>query len=232
MKRDRLTFAMIIGIPLIQLLLFGFAINMDPKKMPTVMVMADESVLTRQLIVGFQNSKYFKILDKNKNQKEADELLRRGDVQFVFYFPPDFTTKLIRGDKPELLVEADATDPAATSSALTAVSEIVQLFSANLAVGLTFSALARNQLQAMQLSFFFFLTSILLSGFMFPFQGMPEWAQVLGSALPLTHFLMIVRGIMLKGNGFFDILPSIVAIFLFLIIVMMIGMKYYRQTLD
>jgi len=357
MKRDRLTFAMIIGIPLIQLLLFGFAINMDPKKMPTVMVMADESVLTRQLIVGFQNSKYFKILDKNKNQKEADELLRRGDVQFVFYFPPDFTTKLIRGDKPELLVEADATDPAATSSALTAVSEIVRLFSknlagslsylsvpelpinlilhskynpdritsynivpgllgvvltmtmvvitslaitrerergtmesllampvyplevilgklvpyivvgyiqvilivlaacfvfnvplkgslillflsclpfiaANLAVGLTFSALARNQLQAMQLSFFFFLPSILLSGFMFPFQGMPEWAQVLGSALPLTHFLMIVRGIMLKGNGFFDILPSIVAIFLFLIIVMMIGMKYYRQTLD
>src|SRR3990167_2034894 len=138
MKRDRLTFAMIIGIPLIQLLLFGFAINMDPKKMPTVMVMADESVLTRQLVVSFQNSKYFKILDKNKSQKEADELLRRGDVQFVFYFPPDFTTKLIRGKKPELLVEADATDPAATSNALTAVSDIIQLFSKNLTGSLSY----------------------------------------------------------------------------------------------
>jgi len=103
---------------------------------------------------------------------------------------------------------------------------------ANLAVGITFSTLAKNQLQAVQMAFFFFLPSILLSGFMFPFRGMPEWAQWVGTCLPNTHFLRIVRGILLKGNGFTEIIPELWPLLLFLTIAMTIGVKRYRQTLD
>lgn len=357
MRRDRMTFGMMIGIPIIQLMLFGFAINSDPKNLPTAIVSADHSIFTREIITSLQNSSYFKILPGNTSAAKAEKLLREGQVEFVLYFPQNFSKKLIHGDKPEILMEADATDPAATSNALSTMENISENFSksftgslsylnptaspirliiqpkynpnritqynivpgllgvvltmtmvvitslaitrerergtmesllampvrplevmlgkltpyifvgyvqvifililsryiflvpingslvllllacfpfiiANLAVGLTFSTIAKNQLQAMQSSFFFFLPSILLSGFMFPFYGMPQWAQALGNCFPLTHFLVIVRGIMLKGNGLQEILPSLEAILLFFIVALIVGIKRYRQTLD
>lgn len=357
MRRDRMTFAMMIGIPLIQLLLFGYAINSDPKHLPTVVVGADNSAFTRQIITDLQNSSYFTIKNGNYSQQAADKLLKQGNALFAIYFPQNFTKKLIHGEQPELLLEADATDPAATSYSIGVFQSIIQLFTqqftgslsylnvspspinliiqpkynperitqynivpgllgvvltmtmviitalaitreqergtmesllampvrptevmlgkitpyivvgyiqvsiiltlahflfsvpidgslllllcacfpfiiANLAVGLTFSTLAKNQLQAMQAAFFYFLPSLLLSGFMFPFYGMPTWAQYLGNCLPLTHFLVIVRGIMLKGNGFLDIIPSVVSILIFFCAIFLIGVKRYRLTLD
>ncbi len=110
---------------------------------------------------------------------------------------------------------------------------VVLIFiAANLTLGIPFSSIARNQLQAMQMTFFFFLPSILLSGFMFPFRGMPDWAQWIGSLLPLTHFLLLVRGIMLKGNGFLDLIPQIWPILAFMVVVILIGLGFYKRTLD
>lgn len=357
MKRDRFTFGMMIGIPILQLILFGYAINSDPKHLPTVIVDADNSVFTRSIIADLQQSSYFHILEGSWNAKEADHLLRTGKVLFAIYFPQSFSRRLVHEEKPELLLEADATDPAATSIAISTFQNLNQIISqqykgslsylnipdpsinlivqpkynperitqynvvpgllgvvltmtmvmitalaitrerergtmesllampvtpievmlgklapyifvgyiqvivilvvahylfgvplngslillffacfpfiiANLAIGLTFSTLAKNQLQAMQSSIFFLLPSILLSGFMFPFYGMPYWGQVIGNILPLTHFLVIVRGIMLKGNGLYDILPSIAAILLFFLVILILGVKRYRQTLD
>ncbi|NNM59400.1 MAG: ABC transporter permease [Legionellales bacterium] len=357
MKRDRLTFAMIIGIPLIQLIFFGYAINYNPKHLPTVVVQADQSDITRKITIGLQNSDYFSILPGLYNQTSANKMLARGEVQFVVYFPPDFTERLIRNQQPELLIEADATDPAATSFALDVIPNLSALIdtsftgslsylqqapspinfvvhtkynpehltqfnivpgllgvvltmtmvlitsmamarerergtmenllamptrplevilgkvlpyvavgyvqvslillagyflfqipmegslwllyiaflpfiAANLTVGLLFSTVAKNQLQAMQMAFFFFLPSIILSGFLFPFRGMPVWAQYLGDLLPLTHFLPIVRGILLKGNGLIDIWPDLGVIILFFLVVLGLGLKRYRQTLD
>ena len=357
MKRDRVTLGMMIGLPLIQLILFGYAINTDPKHLPTALISADHSSLTRNFTVALQNSAYFTILPSITTEKEAEKQLLHGKIQFIIYIPEHFSRDLVRNQTPELLVEADATDPAATGNAIDAIQSINTLLysnyqgalsylkpidspvnliiqskynpgritqynivpgllgvvltmtmivitslaitrerergtmesllampvrpfevmlgklipyivvgyiqvllillaahylffvpmqgslilllfaclpfiAANLAVGLMFSTLAKNQLQAMQLSFFFFLPSILLSGFMFPFRGMPDWAQALGNILPLTHFMLIVRGILLKGSSFFDILPEINAIILFLLAVLLIGMKRYRQTLD
>lgn len=357
MKRDRFTFALMIGIPFIQLILFGYAINSDPKHLPTAIVSADNSVFTRSLIADIQNSSYFKVLPGNTSEKQAEYLLKTGKAQFIIYFPQNFSERLLRGNKPELLVEADATDPAATSFSLGVFQNLSQLFSqsftgslnylnqsdppinliiqakynperitqynivpgllgvvltmtmvvitslaitrererdtmesllampvrplevmlgkitpyifvgyiqvsviliaahylffvpidgslillllacfpfiiANLGVGLTFSTIAKNQLQAMQSSFFYFLPSMLLSGFMFPFHGMPAWAQAVGNLLPLTHFLVIVRGIMLKGNGIVEILPSVGAMLLFFFVVLLVGITRYRQTLD
>lgn len=357
MKRDRVTFGMMIGLPLLQLILFGFAINTDPKKLPTAYVAADSSSFTRNFTVALQNSRYFDILRNIHTQKDAEDQLARGNIQFIIFVPQHFTEKLIHQNNPEILVEADATDPAATGNAIDAVTQINQLLynsyngilnylnranppvnlivqskynpgritqynivpgligvvltmtmivitslaitrerergtmesllampvrptevmigklipyiivgyiqillilffshylfkvpiegsvilllfaclpfiAANLAVGLMFSTFAKNQLQAMQLSFFFFLPSILLSGFMFPFRGMPNWAQIIGNALPLTHYLVIVRGILLKGNGLNAILPAIYSILAFLAVVLILGVKRYRQTLD
>ncbi len=358
MKRDRVTFAMMVGIPLLQLMLFGFAINSDPKHLPTVIVSADHGPFSRTLISAMQHSGYFQVLRQVETEAEAARLLQLGDVQFVLNIPPDFSRKILRGERPALLLEADATDPAATGPAVAAVRAMagnlfdrdltgplaplrdrpgpvdlrlhahynpenitqynvvpglmgvvltmtmiiitalamtrerergtmenllatpvrpfevmtgkivpyvivgyIQLtlilvaakvlfhvpivgsiplvyavalafIAANLAVGITFSTLAQNQLQAVQMAFFFFLPSILLSGFMFPFRGMPEWAQAIGSALPLTHFLRIVRGVLLKGNGFAEILPELWPILLFMTVALTIGLKRYRQTLD
>jgi ABC-2 type transport system permease protein len=356
MKRDRVTFGMMIGLPLLQLILFGFAINTDPKALPTAIISGDHSVFTRNFTVALQNSSYFKLVPSITTDAEAEKYLRRAQIQFAIYIPQNFSTKLVHGDYPEILVEADATDPSATGNAIQAVQAmnnllynfqgplhylqpttspvnlIIQskynpgrisqyniipgllgvvltmtmiiitalaitrerergtmesllampvrplevilgklipyivvgyiqvslilllatfLFSvpiegsiillllaclpfiaANLGVGLMFSTLAKNQLQAMQLSFFFFLPSMLLSGFMFPFRGMPGWAQDIGNILPLTHFLIIVRGILLKGNGILDILPEVNSIILFLLVALFLGVKRYRQTLD
>ena len=358
MRRDRLTFGMMVGIPLVQLMLFGFAINSDPRHLPTAVRIADHSQFSRALVAALRQSDYFTIVREAETEAEAAHLLRLGEVQFVINIPEDFSRRLLRGERPTVLVEADATDPAATGPAIAAVRTLsanvfdreltgplarlrakpgpvdfqlhahynpenitqfnvvpglmgvvltmtmviitalaitrerergtmenllstpvrpfeviagkiipyiivgylqatlilvaarfifrvpmegnlalvyaVAFFfiAANLAVGITFSALAKNQLQAMQMAFFFFLPSILLSGFMFPFRGMPEWAQWVGSILPLTHFLRIVRGILLKGNGLVEIAPELWPLIAFLVVAMAIGVKRYRQTLD
>ena len=358
MRRDRVTFGMMVGIPLMQLMLFGFAINSDPKHLPTVVLNADRGPFGRSLVAGMQHSAYFEFAQEVSTEAEAERLLALGEVQFVVQIPSDFSRRLIRGESPEVLVEADATDPGAAGGALAAVQALVEtvwqrdmggplshlqrgppavnlvvhrlynpevvtqynivpglmgvvltmtmviitalaitrerergtmenllatpvrpfevmagkilpyivvgyiqvslilvaarfvfqvpmvgslfvvyavailFIAANLAVGITFSTLAQNQLQAMQMAFFFFLPSILLSGFMFPFRGMPEWAQHIGSVLPLTHFLRIVRGVLLKGSGWTEIMPEVWPIALFMVVVMAIGVKRYRQTLD
>jgi len=358
MRRDRLTFAMMVGIPLIQLVLFGFAINSDPKHLPTAILVADNSQFSRSFVRALENSDYFHVVRTLSSEGEAEEMLAEGDVQFVVEIPQNFARKLMRGERPEILLAADATDPSATGNAIAAITQlgqtalnrdlqgvlqplrgkpgpfevtihrrynpegitqynivpglmgviltmtmimmtglamtrerergtmenllatpvrpfevmagkivpyilvgyiqvtlillaawaifgvpmvgsVVLLFAvvlvfiaANLAVGITFSTVARNQMQAMQMTFFFFLPSMLLSGFMFPFRGMPEWAQTIGEVLPLTHFLRMVRGILLKGNGVMDTLPHLLPLLLFLLAVVAIGLKRYRKTLD
>ena len=358
MRRDRLTFAMIIGIQLMQPILFGFAINSDPKHLPTAILMADQSIFSRTILQALTNSGYFQIVKVVDNEAEISHLLALGEVQFALTIPTDFARQLVRGERPVLLLEADATDPAATSNALSVLNTLVStvldrelsgplqhlrsrpppvelrihrhynpegitqynivpglmgvvltmtmvmitslaitrerergtmenllatpvrpievmigkivpyilvgyiqvtlilfaahfifavpllgnlalllsvtllFIAANLALGITFSTIAKNQLQAMQMSFFFFLPSILLSGFMFPFRGMPVWAQHLGEILPLTHFLRIVRGILLKGNNLAEIWPQLWPIALFMSVVIILGLLRYRETLD
>ncbi|NIA05561.1 MAG: ABC transporter permease [Proteobacteria bacterium] len=358
MRRDRVTMAMMIGIPILQMIIFGFAINSNPKHLPTVILAADHSVFSRTIIAAMQNSEYFQVVKTVADEEEADRLIENGGVQFVLDIPQQFSRRLVRGEKPALLLTADATDPAATSNALAAFRVIAEqalsrdlagplrylrrnaapldvilhrrfnpeaitqynivpglmgvvltmtlviitalaitrerergtmenllstpvkpmevmigkiipyivvgyvqmgvillagrflfgvpligslslllaasllFIAANLGVGLTFSTLARNQLQAVQMAFFFFLPSILLSGFMFPFRGMPVWAQRVGELLPLTHYLRIVRGILLKGNSFEQILPHLWPIMAFLVVALTIGLKRYRGTLD
>jgi ABC-2 type transport system permease protein len=357
LKRDRLTFGMIVGIPVVQLVLFGFAINSDPKHLPTAVIDADRSEFSRLIVSRLATTDYFAFTTAT-DADGAARLLAHGAVQFVVTIPAGFSRALVRGERPALLVEADATDPAATSNAIAALRRIgetaldrelvgplaslagasapfevvvhpmynpeaitqynivpglmgviltmtmvlmtglaitretergtmenllatpatplevmtgkivpyvmiglvqvslilllarflfgvpmigsfavlfaaVLLFiAANLTLGLTFSSIARNQLQAMQMTFFFFLPSILLSGFMFPFRGMPGWAQAIGEVLPLTHFLRIVRGVLLKGNGWFDVLPEMWPIAAFMFAVVAIGLRFFRSTLD
>ena len=358
MRRDRVTFGMMIGVPLIQLVLFGYAINADPKRLPTAVLMADYGPQGRTVLHAIRNSGYFEFKRELTSEQEGRDVLARGDVQFVVNIPQGFTRDLLRGERPAILIEADATDPAATSNAIGSLRMVltralqhdlkgplaflagredpielrvhaqynpeaitqynivpglmgvvitmtmvmitglaitrerergtmenllsmptrpfevmvgkiipyilvgyVQLglillaarvlfevpmhgnlgilllvaflfITANLAMGITFSTLAENQLQAVQLSFFFFLPSLLLSGFMFPFRGMPEWAQAVGELLPLTHFLRVVRGILLKGNGLYDIVLQLWQIALFAVVALAVGIKRYRQTLD
>lgn len=358
MRRDRLTFAMIVGIPILQLILFGFAINADPRSLPTAVLAADNSIFARSFIRAMENSGYFHVNRVVTSAAEGERLLDLGEAQFFVTIPEDFSRSLQRGERPVLLVEADATDPAATSNALATLAALNQtalardlsgslaslqpapppfevrvqrrynpegitqynivpglvgtiltmtmvimtslamtrerergtmenllatpvrpievmagkivpyiivgyiqviiiliaskllfgvpmvgslfllsvaliiFIAANLAVGFTFSTLAKNQLQAMQMAFFFFLPSILLSGFMFPFRGMPEWAQWLGKILPLTHFLRILRGILLKGNEFPEILPNLWPIGAFLLATGAVALMRYRETLD
>lgn len=358
MRRDRVTFAMMIGIPVMQLLLFGYAINSDPRHLNAVILNADQGPFGRSMVAALENSDYFNFDQKVSTEAEARRLIEQGEVQFVVNIPVDFSRRLLRGERPPLLIEADATDPAATGGALAAVNgaiaaglrhdlkgplahlaakpgpvevvvhrhynpEVITQYNivpglmgvvltmtmviitalaitrerergtmenllstparplevmtgkivpyvvvgyiqlsliliaarflfevplagsvgllyataflfivANLSVGITFSTIAKNQLQAMQMAFFFFLPSILLSGFMFPFAGMPEWAQRMGSVLPLTHFLRVVRGIMLKGNGLIEVLPHLWPMALFALAMLTIGVRRYRQTLD
>jgi len=358
MRRDRLTFGMMVGIPMLQLILFGYAINSNPKHLPTAIYAADNSPFSRTVVWGLRNSSYFDLTREAHSAGEIRNLLAEGRVQFAVTVPVDFSRKLLRGEKPELLLEADATDPSAVGFAQAAVNQLatsvvnrdltgpltklrasappfnlvthqhynpesisqynivpgligvmltmtmiiitglaitrerergtmenllstpvhpgevivgkivpyimvgyvqmslvllaakflfnvpfigsVQLLVvlallfivANLAVGITFSTIAKNQLQAVQMAFFFFLPSLLLSGYMFPFRGMPSWAQAIGECLPLTHFLRIVRGILLKGNGLAECAPDLWPIALFVVVVLAIGIKRYRQTLD
>jgi ABC-2 type transport system permease protein len=358
LKRDRLTFGMIVGIPVVQLILFGFAINSDPKHLPTAALIADRGEFSRSILAGLKNSSYFEYIGEAANEQESDRMLATGEAQFVVTIPADFSLRLMRGERPALLLEADATDPSATGNAIAAVNQLAQtvlahdltgplaplagsagafevrvharynpeaitqynivpglmgviltmtmvmmtglaitrerergtmenllatpatvlevmtgkivpyvligliqvtlvltlawllfgvpihgsltvlylavliFIAANLTLGLTFSSLARNQLQAMQMTFFFFLPSMLLSGFMFPFRGMPNWAQDIGEALPLTHFLRVVRGVLLKGNGWPEVIPETWPIALFGLVVIAIGLRTFRSTLD
>jgi len=358
LKRDRLTFGMIVGVPIIQLVLFGFAINSDPKSLPTMLLDVDKSEFSRSIASALANSGYFAFIGEASGEDEADRALATGRTQFVVTIPAGFSRALIRGEHPDVLVEADATDPTATGNAVAALRAIAQsalahdltgplaplagtpgaftmvvhprynpeavtqynivpglmgviltmtmvlmtglaitreqergtmenllstpatalevmtgkivpyvmigllqvtivlvlarlifkvpmqgnagvlylavllFIAANLTLGLTFSSIARNQLQAMQMTFFFFLPSILLSGFMFPFRGMPRWAQAIGEVLPLTHFLRIVRGVLLKGNAITDVLSETWPIVAFMTVVMLIGLRTFKSTLD
>ena len=358
LRRDRVTFGMIIGIPLLQLTLFGFAINNDPRHMPTAVICTDHSPVTRTLLAAMQTSDYFDIRGELPDEEAGRRALARGQVQFVLNIPPDFTRRLLRGEHPALLLEADATDPTTTGQALAAISQMIpqvtareltgalaslapgpapfevrvhRLYNpeaitrynivpglmgvilllmmvlmtglaitrerergtmenmlamplrpievmigklvpyiaigllqatiilsvarllfhvpfagsvpllylaallfiiANLTVGITISSLAQNQLQAMQMTVFYFLPNLLLSGFMFPFQGMPRWAQAIGNLLPLTHFNRLVRGIFLKGNPWPDLWPSVLPLLIFTGIFLCLAVRSYRRTLD
>jgi len=358
MRRDRLTFAMIVGIPILQLVLFGYAINSDPKSLPTAIVDHDRSVMSRSLSAAIENTGYFDIVARPGSDEAGDELIARGRVQFVVSIPPAFGRNVQRGERPQVNVAADASDPAATGNALAAldrlgaralrhdldgplaalapgpppfdvnvqrrynaegitqynivpgllgvilqmtmvmmtafavtrerergtfenllatpvtpievmtgkivpyiavgfaqaaiilaaagalfdvpmlgsmtllVASMTLFIAALLALGFTISTVARSQLQAMQMTFFFFLPSLLLSGFMFPFRGMPDWAQALGEVFPLTHFLRVVRGVMLKGNGWSETAPHLWPMVAFLAVVAAVALARSRRTLD
>lgn len=358
MRRDRITMGMIVGVPLMQLCLFGFAINFNPKALPTAVSVADPGPFARSIVAALRNSSYFEIVAETNSPTQARQLLRKGEVLFVVEIPVNFTRDLMRGQRPDLLIEADATDPAAGGFAMNAFqglaltalrddlkgplaaraqgpppfdtithllynpesstqytivpgllaiiltmtmvlmtclaltrerergtyenllampatpveimigkiapnimvgaiqSGIILLMAkfvfavpmagsflllagalavyiiANLAVGYCFSTIADNQLQAMQMTTFFLLPAILLSGFAFPFDGMPQWAQYIGEILPATHFLRIIRGILLKDNGFPEIWPELWPLLLFTLVVGTVALLRFRRTLD
>jgi ABC-2 type transport system permease protein len=358
LRRDRITFAMMIMIPLLQLTLFGYAINTSPRHLPTAVLVQDDSAFARSFIAAMRATDYFDISTSAASEEELDRLILSGKVLFGVQIPAHFGRDLMRGERPALLVVADAADPTATGSAIAALQGLsAQVFSreltgpaaslapqplpyelrvhqrynpagetrlnivpglmgmiltltmliftalsvtreiergtmesllampirpveimlgkiapylivggvqmtiilvaarllfgipvigslwlligltllfilANLSIGYTFSTVAQNQLQAMQMSFFFFLPNILLSGFMFPFKGMPGWAQAIGEILPLTHYLRIVRGIMLKGATFIDLQTDVLALAAFTLFAMGVAVARFRQTLD
>jgi len=358
LRRDRITFAMIVGIPIMQMALFGFAINTDPKHLPTALSIADESEFTRSFIAALQSSQYFKIVATAPTPAGARRLLAEGKVLFVLDVPAGFTRDLVKGARPSLLMEADATDSQAVTAALGALPSIVQsalqkdlvgplsplaqqagaydvtvhrlynpegitqynvvpglmgviltmtmvvmtglaitrerergtmenllaspvlpievttgkivpyvaigllqatiillsarfvfgvpivgsvvvlyigallFIGATLAVGIMLSSVAQNQLQGVQLAFFYFLPNILLSGFMFPFPGMPRWAQLIGNVLPLTYFNRLVRGVMLKGAGWSESWQQFWPMLLFMIVMTAVAVRFYKRTLD
>jgi ABC-2 type transport system permease protein len=354
LRRDRVSFAMIIMIPLVQLMLFGYAINTMPRDLPTAVLMQERNDLTRSILAALENTKFFKVTRLPRTEAEVDQLLASGTVLFAVEIPANFERSVRRGDKPAMLIEADATDPVASGTALGALGQVLQtalshdrdvpdntampfeirtharynpagvtqlnivpglvgtiltmtmliftalsvtreiergtmesllampispveimlgkivpyilvgfvqasliigigvslfgvpvvgnlgmlaalstlFIAANLSIGYTFSTIAQNQLQAMQMSMMFFLPNILLSGFMFPFAGMPVWAQYVGEALPLTHYLRIVRSIMLKGASLGDLRSDGIALFVLMLIAMTIAVTRFRRTLD
>jgi ABC-2 type transport system permease protein len=354
LRRDRVSFAMIVAMPLMQLVLFGYAINTQPRDLPTVVLLQEHSDVGRAIIAALENTRYFRVDHRAATREEFDRLLASGRVMFGIEIPAGFERALRRGERPALLVAADATDPVAAGTALSALGAITQsalahergvpevsapafevrsharynpagltqlnivpglvgtiltmtmlIFTAlsvtreiergtmesllsmpitpieimlgkivpyilvgflqaamiigagallfdvpilgsvallallstlfiatNLSIGYTFSTIAQNQLQAMQMSLMFFLPNILLSGFMFPFAGMPVWARWIGEALPLTHYLRIVRAIMLKGAGFGDLHVDAAALGGLMLVAMTIAVTRFRRTLD
>jgi ABC-2 type transport system permease protein len=354
LRRDRITLATMISIPLLQLIMFGYAINTTPRDLPTAVLLQESSDVGRSILAAMQNTKFFKITRQLHNEAEFDQVLASGEVLFAVEIPADFERALRRGDKPALLVSADATDPVAAGPALAALTELVEtalvndrglpdtgqplfeirthqrynpaqstplnivpgllgtiltltmlIFTAlsvtreiergtmesllampitpfeimlgkiapyvlvgfvqaalilgagvvmfgvpivgnlallaalttlfivvNLSFGYTFSTLAQNQLQAMQMSMMFFLPNLLLSGFIFPFLGMPRWAQLIGEWLPLTHFIRIVRAIMLKGATLGQLQYDTLALVGLMAFAMTVAVTRFRRTLD
>jgi ABC-2 type transport system permease protein len=354
LRRDRVSFAMIVMVPIMQILLFGYAINTTPRDLPTAVLLEEHSDLSRSILAALQNTRYFKVTQLPANEAELDRMFASGQVLFGIQIPANFERAVRRGESPSMLVIADATDPVASGSALGALGQLVQtalshernipestppafqirthsrynpaavtqwnivpglvgtiltmtmliftalavtreiergtmetllsmpispveimlgkivpyilvgfvqacliialgvglfgvpvlgnlavlaalstlFIAANLSIGYTFSTVAQNQLQAVQMTFMFFLPNILLSGFMFPFAGMPVWAQWIGEALPLTHYLRIVRSVMLKGSGFEDLRYEAVALFILMLVAMTIAVTRFRRTLD
>ncbi len=358
LRRDRMTFGLLFGVPLMQLVLFGFAINFDPKHLPTAVSISDPGRFSNSIVAALRTSEYFSIEHATNSPAAARQMLEDGSVSFVVEIPANFSRDLIKGAKPELLIQADASDPSSASNAVGALQQLVsdalrddlkgplaaraqavpsfnvvvhRLYNpegvtqynivpgllgiiltmtmvlltsmaltrerergtyenllampatpieimigkiapnvaigfvqsvivllaaklvfavpmigsfwllsgalilfiiANLAVGYTFSTIASNQLQAMQMMVFFLLPAILLSGFAFPFRGMPVWAQWIGEVLPVTHFLRVVRGILLKGNGAAQIWPDIWPLILFMFAAGGVALARFRRTLD
>ncbi len=358
MRRDRITFAMMLGVPLMQLLLFGFAINSDPKSLPAALVAPTQDRYSRAIVTALELTGYYRFTHPDASAAEAEVLIARGDVSFVVTLPSDFGRRVDRGDHPQLLIEADATDPSVASGAISTLSTVaaeallrergtevqareaagqaldvvvhrrynpegvtqynivpgllgvilqmtmvmmtamaltrelergtmenllsmpatpleimlgkilpylgvgaVQVavvlvaaraifgvpflgplplllagififVSALVILGYLFSTVARTQMQAMQLTFFYFLPSLLLSGFMFPYRGMPSWAQALGEVFPLTHFLRIVRAVMLKGADAAAVAQPMAALSLFAAGFATLALLRFRQTLD
>ncbi len=350
--RERLTFGMVVLQPVVMLLLFGYAINNDPKNMPTIIIGGGQSEYTRAFVAGMENSGYFEILEEYPDEKSAATALAQNKAQFVLTIPTDFTVRLLRGERPDMLLESDASDPTSGGAALAAISGLIQSAAAKtglapvpppfcvavhnmfnpekitsyslvpgligviltitlvmmtalsmtrerergtmenllsmpvrpveviagkivpyifigmlqvaliltvakllfkvpffgspgaaafcillfetavLAVGITISSVAKSQLQAMQMTIFFFLPNMLLSGFMFPFRGMPGWAQVVGSFLPLTYFNRLIRGVLLKGSTVAGMWPNIWPLLIFIGIMVFVAVKFYRKTLD
>lgn len=358
MRRDRITFAMMLGVPLMQLVLFGFAINNDPKGLPAALVTTSQDHYTRAMVSAMENTGYYRFDHVVASAEEADRLIKSGAVSFVVTVPSDFARRVQRGDHPQILIEADATDPSVASGAISTLGTVAaqallreqsaeaqaaeqstaalnvvvhQLYNpegitqynivpgllgvilqltmvmmtsmaltretergtmenllampaspleimlgkvlpflvvggvqvlvvlvaaktlfgvpfvgslwlllvsilifvlALVLLGYAFSTLARTQMQAMQLTFFFFLPSLLLSGFMFPFRGMPAWAQTLGEIFPLTHFLRIIRAVMLKGADLQGVATPLGALMVFVAVYMVLALMRFRRTLD
>ncbi|MGY8636656.1 ABC transporter permease [Bradyrhizobium sp. 14AA] len=354
LRRDRVSFAMIVMLPVMQLLLFGYAINTTPHHLPSAVLLQEDSDLARSILKALENTAYFRFLYEVHDVEDFDNLLKSGKVLFGVEIPRGFERAVRRGDRPALLVAADATDPVAASAAIGSLGMVVQtalkhdlyigdppempfeiraharynpaassslnivpglvgtiltmtmlIFTAlsvtrevergtmesllsmpikpvevmfgkiipyvlvgflqafliigigvglfgvpvlgnlfllallstlfittNLSIGYTISTLVQNQLQAMQMSMMFFLPSILLSGFMFPFAGMPAWAQYVGEALPLTHYLRIVRAIMLKGASMQNLRFDTLALAALMALAMTIAVTRFRRTLD
>ena len=358
MRRDRITFAMMLGVPLMQLMLFGYAINSDPKQLPAALVAPVEDRFSRAIVTALELTDYYRFTSPGVSAAEAERLLARGEVAFVVTLPSDFGRRVLRGDRPVLLIEADATDPSVASGAVStlgtvaaealqrelgteaqagaardtqlqvlvhrrynpegitaynivpgllgvilqltmvmmtamaltreiergtmenllsmpatpleimlgkvlpylgvsAVQVLVVLTAARgmfhvpfvgslalllggilifvmalLILGYLISTVARTQMQAMQLTFFFFLPSLLLSGFMFPYRGMPGWAQALGEIFPLTHFLRFIRAVMLKGAGYDAVAQPLAALAIFAATLTLLALLRFRKTLD
>src|SRR6267143_1362172 len=280
LKRDRVSFAMIVMIPVMQLLLFGYAINTTPRHLPTAVLMQEDSDLARSILKALENTAYFRFTREVHSVAEFDDLLQSGKVLFGVEIPRGFERAVRRGDRPALLIAADATDPVAAGSALGALGTVMQtalehdLFAGdppampfeiraharynpaaesrlNIVPGLVgtiltmtmliFTALSvtreiergtMESLLSMPMSIMFFLPSILLSGFMFPFAGMPVWAQYLGEGLPLTHYLRIVRAIMLKGATISNLQYDTIALIALMLLAMTIAVTRFRRTLD
>jgi ABC-2 type transport system permease protein len=358
MRRDRLTFGMMLGIPLMQLVMFGYAINTDPKALPAALVSPVSDHFSRAITAAIETTGYYDLTAVGVTAEEANRLMMHGDVAFIITIPSDTGIRALRGEKPQILVEADASDPAAASGAVSALASVAQralrrelgteaqstaqanssldivvhrrfnpegitqynvvpgllgvilqmtmvmmtamaltreiergtmenllampstpfeimvgkvapyvgigavqvivvltasklLFAvpfigsmplllgaillfivALVLLGYTISTFARTQMQAMQLTFFLFLPSMLLSGFMFPFRGMPDWAQNIGEILPLTHFLRIIRGVMLKGAEAADIGSELLALLIFATVFTLAALLRFRRTLD
>jgi len=357
MRRDPMTFAMTVMIPVMQLILFSYAINNNPRHLPTIVMNASPSIFTRTFLANMEETKYFNISENKYTNQQANDLMKANKAQFIVHIPPNFSGDIVRGRRPSILVTADATDSVATSAAISALNQItangfnkvltgplMQLQSkpgpvnlivharynplsitrynivpgllgvvltltlamitamaltreyesgtiesllatpikpfevmlgkiipyillgfvqvciilsisyfvfaipfvgslallmvacflfiiTNLSVGLLFSSISTTQLQASQSATFFFLPSLLLSGFMFPFQGMPAWAQAIGGCLPLTHFLRITRGVMLKGATFWPLSHDFLAIIIFWFVILLLNILLYRRTL-